>query len=56
MNSDAGKEQFTWLLGTGNARGIAMVFLVAGIIAIIITVLAFRTKSYKLLSKSYADS
>lgn len=56
MNSDAGKEQFTWLLGTGEARGIALVFMIAGLSAIIVTVLAFRTKSYKLLSKSYQDS
>jgi DHA3 family multidrug efflux protein-like MFS transporter len=56
MNSDIGKEQFTWLLGTGEARGIALVFMIAGITSIIITILAFRTKSYKLLSKSYADS
>jgi DHA3 family multidrug efflux protein-like MFS transporter len=56
MNSDIGKEQFTWLLGIGEARGIALVFMIAGITSIIITILAFRTKSYKLLSKSYADS
>jgi DHA3 family multidrug efflux protein-like MFS transporter len=56
MNSDIGKEQFTWLLGTGEARGIALVFMIAGITSIFITILAFRTKSYKLLSKSYADS
>jgi DHA3 family multidrug efflux protein-like MFS transporter len=56
MNSDIGKEQFTWLLGTGEARGIALVFMIAGITSIIITILAFKTKSYKLLSKSYADS
>lgn len=56
MNSDAGKQQLGWLLGEGEARGIALVFLIAGIVGIIITILAFRTKSYKLLSKSYAES
>lgn len=56
MGSSAGKEQLGWLLGSGEARGIALVFLIAGFIAIITTLIAFRTKSYKQLSKSYADS
>ena len=56
MASDAGKEQFGWLLGSGNARGIALVFLIAGIVGIIVTLLAFRTRSYKNLSESYKKS
>nr|AIA19083.1 Major Facilitator Superfamily [uncultured bacterium] len=53
MNSDAGKSQLGWLLGDGSARGIALVFLIAGFIGIIITIFAFYTKSYKHLSESY---
>lgn len=56
MNSPEGKATLGWLLGDGSARGIALVFLIAGFIAIIITILAFRTKAYKLLSKSYIES
>lgn len=56
MNSDAGKAQLGWLLGDGSARGIALVFLIAGFIAILITLLAFASKSYKRLSESYAKS
>lgn len=56
MNSDAGKNQLGWLLGAGEARGIALVFLIAGFIAIMVAIFAFKTKSYKLLSKSYSES
>lgn len=56
MNSDAGKAQFGWLLGDGSARGIALVFLIAGFVGIIITLLAFTTKSYRRLSEFYAKS
>ncbi len=44
------------LLGTGEARGIALVFLAAGIIMAIAATLAFLTKSYHRLSASYAES
>jgi len=53
MNSSEGQAQFGWLLGSGQARGIALVFLIAGIVAIGITLLAFGSKSYKLLSAFY---
>ena len=56
MNSDAGKSQLGWLLGAGEARGIALVFFIAGIIGIAVAIFAFKTKSYKLLSKSYSES
>lgn len=56
MASDAGKEQFGWLLGSGDARGIALVFLIAGLIGIVVTLLAFRTKSHKLLGAFYKKS
>ena len=44
------------LLGTGTARGIALVFLVAGTVMVIAAGLAFLTKSYRLISSSYAAS
>lgn len=56
MASDAGREQFGWLLGSGDARGIALVFLIAGIVGIIVTLLAFRTQAYKKLSDFYKKS
>lgn len=37
--------------GVGQARGIALVFSAAGIIGLCVTLLAFKTRAYKLLSK-----
>ena len=54
MQSDTGKAQFGWLLGHGEARGIALVFLVTGVLTITITLLAFASKSYRVLSAYYA--
>lgn len=53
MNSDAGQSSFGWLLGEGQARGIALVFLVAGILTILLAVGAFFTRSYRLISAQY---
>ena len=39
--------------GTGADRGIALVFTVTGIIGLIVTLIAMRTKYYHLLSKRY---
>ncbi|MFZ1249990.1 MAG: MFS transporter [Candidatus Microsaccharimonas sp.] len=56
MGSKAGKEQLGWLLGSGDARGIALIFFIAGFVMLCIALLAFRTKSYQILSKFYAKS
>ncbi len=53
MNTDAGRAQFGWLLGEGQARGIAMVFLIAGLLGLILTLGAFATKSYRWLTERY---
>lgn len=53
MNSDAGKASFGWLLGDGQARGIALVFFFAGLIMAIFAAAAFFTRSYKRLSAGY---
>jgi DHA3 family multidrug efflux protein-like MFS transporter len=39
--------------GTGTARGLALLFTVTGIVGLLVTVLAMRSKSYKLLSVKY---
>lgn len=41
--------------GTGNVRAIALVFIVAGTIGLIMTLFAFWSRSYRVLSKHYAD-
>jgi MFS transporter, DHA3 family, multidrug efflux protein len=56
MNGDEGKAQFGWLLGQGEARGMALVFVATGIIAIVTALLAFRARAYRVLSDSYAKS
>lgn len=53
MRSAEGQSQLGWLLGTGEARGIALVFLIAGFIGIVIALLAFTTKAYRVLSEFY---
>lgn len=56
MNSEAGKQAFGWLLGGGEARGIALVFLFAGLIMVVAALLAFLTRSYRRLSQYYAKA
>lgn len=53
MNTDAGRTQWSWLLGEGQARGIALVFLIAGVLGLLLTLGAFATKSYRWLTERY---
>ncbi|MDD2907449.1 MAG: MFS transporter [Candidatus Gracilibacteria bacterium] len=53
MNSQTGMNIFLNWFGTTQDRAIAIVFSVAGLIGLIITLLAFLSKSYKNLSKEY---
>lgn len=53
MHSSAGQQAFGWLLGSGDARGIALVFLIAGMIMALAALIAMTTKSYRILSESY---
>ncbi|MET0734066.1 MAG: MFS transporter, partial [Microbacterium sp.] len=56
MDSEAGQETWGWLLGEGEARGIALVFLVSGLVMVVLAVLAFLTRSYRVLSAEYAEA
>jgi MFS transporter, DHA3 family, multidrug efflux protein len=56
MRTPAGNDTFGWLLGTGHARGIALVFVIASLLMLILVLFAFRTKAYKNLSAFYAKS
>ena len=53
-NSPGGRDSLSWLLGEGEARGIALVFLISGIVIMIAAGLAFLTRSYRTLSTTYA--
>lgn len=50
MRSEQGDDQFGWLLGSGQARGIALIFLVGGLIMILVALLAMSSKQYRKLS------
>lgn len=54
MESTAGRETWGWLLGEGEARGIALVFLIAGLVMVVFAALAFLTRSYRVLSTTFA--
>ncbi|HEY0964170.1 MAG TPA: MFS transporter [Candidatus Paceibacterota bacterium] len=53
MTTGAGVEFIGDWFGVGPARGIALVFTTAGIIGLIITLLAFRSRAYGELSKEF---
>jgi DHA3 family multidrug efflux protein-like MFS transporter len=53
MESDGGRQTWGWLLGEGGARGIALVFLFSGLAMVVLALLAFGTRSYRLLSAEY---
>lgn len=55
MESTSGQSTFGWLLGDGEARGIALVFVVAGIVMVFAALAAFLTKSYRRISAQYLD-
>ncbi|MGP3535911.1 MFS transporter [Microbacterium sp. RD1] len=56
MEGEAGQAAWGWALGEGDARGIALVFLVAGLIMVVVALLAFLTRSYRVLSEQYRTS
>jgi DHA3 family multidrug efflux protein-like MFS transporter len=56
MKTDAGQQRWEWLLGEGEARGIALICLFAGLIMVVAATLAFFTKSYRKLTDLYANA
>jgi DHA3 family multidrug efflux protein-like MFS transporter len=56
MNSTQGQSQLGWLLGSGEARGIGLLFVVGGFIMLIAAILAFKTRAYKDLSQFYSKT
>jgi MFS transporter, DHA3 family, multidrug efflux protein len=53
MESDDGRATWGWLLGEGDARGIALVFLFSGLALVVFALLAFASRSYRLLSEEF---
>jgi MFS transporter, DHA3 family, multidrug efflux protein len=54
MTDGAGAVAIGSWFGTGPDRGIALVFTVAGMVGLIVTMLAFVSKPYRQLSQAYA--
>ncbi len=53
LDSSAGQSQWGWLLGEGEARGIALICVFAGLIMVVAAGLAFLTRSYRTLTDLY---
>lgn len=56
MRTDAGDRAFGWLLGGGEARGIALVFVLASAVMLVLVLAAFASRPYRRLSRAYADA
>jgi len=56
MTSGAGAEAIGDWFGRGPERGIALVFTAAGLVGVVVTVLAFNSRPYRRLSQAYAAS
>ncbi|MFH7323930.1 MFS transporter [Aeromicrobium sp. JJY06] len=55
LESEEGARQWEWLVGTGDARGIALIFFFAGLTMVALALAAFGTRSYRLLSERYLE-
>lgn len=56
VNSQAGRDSLGWLLGEGEARGIALAFIGASLVLLLVVLLAFASKPYRELSRAYATA
>lgn len=56
MNTDAGRQAYGWLVGEGEARGIALMFIGGSLIMLVTVTLAFQTRAYRRLSKAYQEA
>src|SRR5690606_35010925 len=56
MTDGAGANMIGDWFGTGPDRGIALVFTVAGLLGLMVTILAFNSRYYRQLSAAYAGA
>ncbi|WP_395812728.1 MFS transporter [Devosia sp.] len=56
MTTGAGAALIGGWFGTGPARGIALVFTIAGLVGLVVTIIAFNSKYYRHLSAAYAQA
>ena len=55
MTTGAGVDMIGTWFGTGTDRGLALLFTVAGLIGLAVTLLAMRSNAYRMLSRRYRD-
>jgi MFS transporter, DHA3 family, multidrug efflux protein len=55
MTTGRGVDLIGGWFGVGDGRGIALVFTIAGIIGLLVTLIAMRSRAYTLLSQRYAS-
>ncbi|WP_420147687.1 MFS transporter [Spirosoma sp.] len=53
MTTGAGVELIGGWFGTGRDRGLALLFTVTGLIGLLVTLLAMKSRAYKMLSENY---
>ena len=53
MTTGAGVDLIGGWFGTGTDRGIALVFIIAGLIGLVVTLLAIQSRAYRALSQIY---
>ena len=51
-----GQGAFAWLLGEGQTRGMALIFVVTGVLGLALTLAAFASRSYRILARSYDEA
>ena len=56
MASPEGRASWGWLLGDGQARGIAAVFVLSSVVGLAITLAALASRPYRVLSDAYASA
>lgn len=56
MTTGAGAALIGGWFGTGPARGIALVFTIAGLVGLVVTIIAFNSRYYRQLSAAYAQA
>jgi DHA3 family multidrug efflux protein-like MFS transporter len=55
MTTGAGVDLLGSWFGTGTDRGLALLFTVAGLIGLIVTLLAMQSRAYRALSENYQN-
>ncbi|MFC7405529.1 MFS transporter [Georgenia alba] len=56
METPAARADWAWLLGAGDARGMALIFLVTGALGVLLALGALRTPAYRRISRRYAEA